>query len=96
MKRFPRFPRFPLATGALIAGAIGGMALSEHLHGQAPAVSPQNQPLPAVMPKEFASYRDVVKRIVPAVVSIEAKAKVVVRDRGPTIETVTASRSAPR
>ena len=67
-----RFPRLPLAAGALAAGLIGGMALSDRLHGQAPA-APAAQPLPAVMPREFASYRDVVKRIVPAVVSIESR-----------------------
>ena len=70
------FPRLTLAVGTLVAGAVGGMTLSAHLHGQAPAGVAANQPLPAVMPKEFASYRDVVKRIVPAVVSIEARAAV--------------------
>src|SRR5579883_3091021 len=69
------FLRLPLAAGALVAGIVGGMTLSDRLHGQTPQVVTA-QPLPAVMPREFASYRDVVKRIVPAVVSIEARAAV--------------------
>jgi serine protease Do len=71
-----RFPRFPLAAATLVAGAIGGMTLSAHLHGQAPPAAHATQPLPAVTPKLFESYRDVVKRIVPAVVSIEARTAV--------------------
>src|SRR5262249_5971560 len=39
------------------------------LRGQA------NAPAPAAIPKEITSYRDVVKRVLPAVVSIESTAK---------------------
>jgi serine protease Do len=60
--------RIPLAVVCLSAGGLIGMLFSDRLHGQnVPA------PLPAVMPKETGSYREVVKRVLPAVVSIEAK-----------------------
>ena len=49
--------------------AAGGYFLSPVLQGQVPAV-------PAI-PKELTSYRDVVKKVLPAVVSIEARAKVI-------------------
>jgi len=39
------------------------------------------QPSPAVMVKEIYSYRDIVKRVLPAVVSIEAEAKVKPRNK---------------
>src|SRR4051812_4849280 len=59
--------RFPLLLSILIAGAVvGGFAAHSFLQGQA-------APLPAV-PKELTSYRDIVKQVLPAVVSIEARA----------------------
>jgi serine protease Do len=58
--------RLPLAAACLVAGGFLGTLLNDRIHGQAvPA---------AVMPRELTSYRDVVKRVLPAVVSIEAKA----------------------
>lgn len=58
--------RLPLAVLCLGAGGLLGIVIDSHTNGQ-------NAP-PIVMPKELTSYRDVVKRVVPAVVSIEAKA----------------------
>lgn len=49
-----------LTVGFYLAGAV--------LHGQPPIEVP-------VIPREMTSYRDVVKKVLPAVVSIEAKAK---------------------
>ena len=60
--------RWPLAVVCLIAGlTLGGLAGRSLLQGQAPVA-------PAV-PKEMTSYRDVVKKVLPAVVSIESKAR---------------------
>lgn len=57
-----------LVTAALGFGAgaflVGGLSLGQN-----------GGPAPAVMPREFTSYRDVVKRVLPAVVSIETRAK---------------------
>jgi serine protease Do len=57
---------FTLCLGVLVGGYITGPLL----HGQA-----GKQPPAAVFPRELTSYRDVVKRVLPAVVSIEARAK---------------------
>src|ERR1043165_4109847 len=51
---------------------IGSTFVGSWLHGQ-PA--PQPQPQPLAMPREISSYRDVVKRVLPAVVSIETRGK---------------------
>jgi len=59
--------RWPFAFVLLLAGALlGGLVGRSLLHGQ-PAVVPP-------VPKELTSYRDVVKKVLPAVVSIEGKA----------------------
>jgi len=56
---------FPfLLVGALISGLVFG---PYSLQGQAPHTT--------VVPKELTSYRDIVKKVLPAVVSIEGKAK---------------------
>src|SRR5437870_2331814 len=61
--------RWSVLCAFLLAGGLtGGYLLGPVLHGQTPAA-------PAV-PRELTSYRDVVKRVLPAVVSIEAQAKV--------------------
>src|SRR5262245_41546523 len=58
--------RWTVALVCLVAGATaGGYFLSPVLHGQNPAS-------PAI-PKELTSYRDIVKKVLPAVVSVEAK-----------------------
>jgi serine protease Do len=58
--------RLPWAAVCLVAGGFVGMIVNDRLHGQAVPDAP-------VMPRELTSYRDVVKRVVPSVVSIEAK-----------------------
>ncbi len=65
--------RIPLAVAALAIGtALGSFFVGPYLHGQPVA--------PVSIPREMTSYRDVVKRVIPAVVSIDSKAK---RRRGP-------------
>ncbi len=62
--------RIPVALACLAAGALAGtVALSPLLHSQQ---APQAAP---ALPREITSYRDVVKAVLPAVVSIDAKAK---------------------
>jgi serine protease Do len=59
--------RFSCACILLIVGFIAGsLFVATGLHGQ---------PQPAPIPRELTSYRDVVKRVLPAVVSIETRAK---------------------
>lgn len=55
----------------LVGLATGGYFVNNVLHGQAGGPPPA-----AAIPKEVGSYRDVVKKVLPAVVSIEARAKV--------------------
>jgi len=58
--------RWSLAVGFLVLGVLLGMVLAgSMIEGKAPAVP--------VFPRELASYRDVVKNVLPAVVSIEAR-----------------------
>jgi len=61
--------RLSLAAGCLLAGGfLGSYFVSPALYGQA------KQPVPPI-PKELTSYRDLVKRILPAVVSLEVMGK---------------------
>ena len=60
MKRWPI--AFVLLLAGLVAGGVTGHSL---LKGQSPVATP--------IPKEMTSYRDVVKKVLPAVVSIEGK-----------------------
>ncbi|CAN5434310.1 DegQ family serine endoprotease [soil metagenome] len=60
--------RLPVVAFSLIAGGIVGLMFSDQLRGQAVIIPP-----PVVQPKELTSYRDVVKQVLPAVVSIEAR-----------------------
>jgi serine protease Do len=61
--------RLSLLFAGLLVGALGGsFVVGTMLHGQQAAA-------PAVV-KELTSYRDIVKKIQPAVVSIETRAKV--------------------
>src|SRR5207253_2288838 len=58
----------------LVAVTLAGtLVLDSRLHSQ--------QPPPPVLPKELYSYRDIVKRVLPAVVSIESHAKVKPRNK---------------
>jgi serine protease Do len=64
--------RWSLALAMLVLGGIGGtFVATTYLHGKA-------APAPAI-PGEMTSYRDVVKKVLPAVVSIESRAKAKVR-----------------
>jgi serine protease Do len=54
-------------TILLVGGLLGSLTTSAFLQGRA-------EPAPAI-PKELTSYRDIVKKVLPAVVSIEAKGK---------------------
>jgi serine protease Do len=65
-----RFTRWPLAVACLGLGLAGGFLASQRLTGQPP---PAANPPP--LPRELASFSPVVKRVLPAVVSIEGKAK---------------------
>jgi serine protease Do len=59
---------FLFTAAALVLGALIGVSFAGgRLEGQPVA--------PPIIPKEMTSYRDVVKKVLPAVVSIEAKAK---------------------
>jgi len=58
--------RWPIAIVLLLAGLlVGGVTGLSLLKGQPPVAMP--------VPKELTSYRDVVKKVLPAVVSIEGK-----------------------
>jgi serine protease Do len=60
--------RWSCAAACLLLGAfLGSYFLAPLVHGQA------KQPTP--VPKELTSYRDIVKRVLPAVVSLDAKLK---------------------
>lgn len=70
--------RWSLALSCLLLGGLVGVFVAgPYLHGgnalQGPAPT---------MPKELSSYRDVVKHVLPAVVSIEATAKPKARQEG--------------
>jgi len=65
--------RWPIALVSLIIGGLAGaLVTTTSLQGQAPA--------PPVFSKELTSYRDIVKRVLPAAVRIEA---------GPTVKNIT-------
>lgn len=64
--------KWSLVLGCLVlGGAIGTFAGRSFLQGQPPAA-----PSELATPKELTSYRHIVKRVLPAVVSIEARTKV--------------------
>lgn len=65
--------RWQIAAACLALGAGGAIVATNQLHGQ--AVKPIEQP------KDQTSFRDIVKRVVPAVVSIEAKSDVARRQQ---------------
>lgn len=72
--------RWLMASTCLLLGLlIGGLTSHSLLQGQAPPV--------AALPREMTSYRDVVKKVLPAVVSLESRATAVrpaqPRRRGP-------------
>lgn len=68
--------RLPLALALVVGGAAVGRWVG-------PAeVQGQPAPVTQAIPKELTSYRDVVKQVLPAVVSIEPKIKVKRTDQG--------------
>src|SRR5579884_4220011 len=63
-----RMQRWAVAAGCLLAGiVVGGLASGRLLQGRP-------EPAPAPAPKDPASYRDVVRKALPAVVTIEVTA----------------------
>ena len=60
-----------IALVCLSGGVVAGYLLNDRLHVQA---QPNLRAIPAI-PKELTSYRDIVKQVLPAVVSIEARIK---------------------
>lgn len=56
----------------VIGGSAGAFLAGGRMHAD-PAADPP--PAAPVLPKEFTSYRDVAKRVLPAIVSIQGKAK---------------------
>jgi len=65
--------RWTVFSTLLLAGMLLGGLLTHSMHGQAVA--------PPAVPRELTSYRDIVKQVLPAVVSIESRAKAQPRGR---------------
>lgn len=63
------FGHWPAAVVCLGVGLLGGVLTHQQLIGQPPAANPLS------MPRELTSFSPVVKRVLPAVVSIEGKEK---------------------
>jgi serine protease Do len=63
-----RWSLVPVAC-LIVGGVFGSYYIAPHVHGQ------PKQTQPAPVPKELTSYRDIVKRVLPAVVSLDAKIK---------------------
>ena len=81
----PRRTRLPVAAAMFALGAAGALFATDQLLGQSSTPLPppmgQGLPLPAALPapelparQDPLSFRDVVKRVLPAVVNIDAKA----------------------
>jgi serine protease Do len=63
------------AAVALLVGLVAGSFVAGSLL--------QGQPSAPAIPRELTSYREIVKKVLPAVVSIEARAKPAVREKQP-------------
>lgn len=74
-----RFRRRPISVTCLGLGLLCGFVAVERLTGQ-PA------PLPVPAPREITSFSPIVKRVLPAVVSIEGAARPVPRNNQPDTE----------
>ena len=93
---FKNASRSIVAAGFLAIGALGGFFINERLslHAQ-PVVAP----IVTAIPRELTSYRDIVKTVVPAVVSIEAKGKPkrpATTFRGDRFEEILPTQQAPK
>jgi serine protease Do len=76
---------FVLLLAGLLVGGVAGVSL---LRGQTPGATP--------IPKELTSYRDVVKKVLPAVVSIEGKtAATTVKAKQPSKRTLPNDQQIP-
>ncbi len=75
-----RSNRWPLAVTCLGLGLVGGFAASQKLIGQ-PALPIAPAPGNPALPRDWNSVSPVVKRVLPAVVCIEGKGKVVARPK---------------
>jgi serine protease Do len=64
--------RCSVVLACLVLGGVLGTYGKSVLQGQAP---PREAAVAPAIPKELTSYRDIVKKVLPAVVSIEARAK---------------------
>ena len=69
-----RLNRLPLAVACLGLGLFAGLATSQKLDGQPPGPVP-GLPVNPPLPRDWQSFSPVVKRVLPAVVSIEGKGK---------------------
>jgi serine protease Do len=66
--------RWPIAVVSLLMGGlVGALVATSALQGQAPST--------LAFPKELASYRDIVKGVLPAVVSVESKPKAAAKNK---------------
>jgi serine protease Do len=85
--------RWSLPVATLMLGLVlGTYSVATHLHGQSPPPPlPPPVPPPPVqvekntIPREAKSYRDIVKRLLPAVVSIDTKGKAVANQFKPQL-----------
>jgi serine protease Do len=68
--------RWSITTVCLLSGAVGGIVADRALQLSNAAPAPLTVP---AIPKELTSYRDIVKNVLPAVVSIEGRVKAKVR-----------------
>ncbi len=64
--------RLPLVVSCLGLGAFGALVAQANLQGQGTVPVPLAQPAPAIA-RDPQTFRDVAKKVLPAVVSIEAK-----------------------
>ncbi len=67
--------RWPRAIACLGLGLLGGLLVGPQLVGQVPIPLPPAAGNAPVLPREWMSYAPVAKRVLPAVVVIESKAK---------------------
>ncbi len=62
---------FVMLTSLAVGGLVGAVGAGSYLHGQPGKAPPPVNATPPAVAKELPSYRDIVKKVLPAVVSIE-------------------------